>query len=102
MQAGKLHDADAVMLVVVGHEGDLLVLVRDARLQNREIPVAQARHVRGAQDDVPELRGYDLVPCGDRVDAASRRALGHGSGTTLFSMYPMPSISTFTTSPAAR
>src|SRR5882757_3739135 len=92
--ARNLHDADSVVLIVVCKEAYLIVLIGHTPVENMQIPIAQAWHVSCAKHNVTEFHRRDWRLAAERLEVAKFR---HGSGTTRFSMCPMPSISTRTT-----
>src|ERR1700730_15213060 len=95
----KLHDSDSVMLVIVREEAHLVVLIGHICIQHMQIPITQPRHVSRAKHDVTEFHRRDGCLVRQCLQTAKRR---HGCGTTRFSMCPMPSISTRTTSPLCK
>src|SRR5215471_16057387 len=51
----EVSEGDAMVLVVVCDEGEMLVLVDDTGAQDRTVPVAHLGHAVGLVDDVSQL-----------------------------------------------
>ena len=61
-QRAEVDEGDAVVLVVIGHEGEMGVLVDDVTAEHRAVPVTHLRQAVGLEHDVGELGwGHDSV-----------------------------------------
>ena len=76
LQAGDLHEGDAVMLIVVGDEGDVLVLEHQAGVEHGHVPLLQRLAVGGAQHEVREQRRRDRLAVERTADFVGERVHG--------------------------